>query len=71
MFKFMLLVSFVLSVIFLGMGYFVPEQDMWYTIATYSIFALAFFIVLFISVWNFLKAAERVESFNSMVADHL
>jgi len=66
-FKVLLSLAFVLSVAFLAMGYFVPDQGLIYRIATYTMFGISFLIVFTTSIYNFVRNVDRVSSFDDMV----
>jgi hypothetical protein len=70
-YKFALLVALVIAVIFLVMAYYLPDNELWYEILTFSLLAASLIIVSGISLINFMKKTDTIYTFEEMIIDKL
>ena len=70
-YKLGLLVSVAISFAFLVMAYYLPEYSLWYQILTFALLTVALIIVSLISILNFCKRTDYIETFEEMVGKKL
>lgn len=70
-YKLGLLLAVAISFAFLVMAYYLPEYALWYQILTFALLAVALVIVSAISLLNFCKRTDFIETFEEMVGKKL
>lgn len=70
-YKISLLLSVLVALIFLIMAYYLPENDLWYQILTFALLAVSLALVSIISLVNFCKRTDRIETFEEMILEKI
>lgn len=70
-YKLSLFLSLLIAFAFLVMAYYLPEYDLWYQILTFALLGVCIVIVSFISLINFCKRTDSVETYEEMVLDRV
>ena len=70
-YKLALLLSIFTALPFLFMAYYLPEKDLWFEIFTFVLLSVSLFIVCAISLINFCKKTDEIQTYEEMIAERL
>lgn len=70
-YKLSLLLSCAIALAFLIMAYYLPENDLWYEILTFALLVVSLLIVSGISLINFCKRTDKIETYDDMIMDKI
>ena len=70
-YKLALLLSILTALPFLYMAYYLPENDVWYEILTFTLLSISLIIACAISLINFFKKTDEIHTFEEMIMERV
>lgn len=70
-YKLTLLFSVLVALVFLIMAYYLPENDLWYQVLTFALLGVSLTLVSLISLINFCKRTDRIETYDEMILEKI
>mmetsp|Transcript_17194 Transcript_17194/g.15201 ORF Transcript_17194/g.15201 Transcript_17194/m.15201 type:complete len:267 (-) Transcript_17194:37-837(-) len=70
-YKLALLLAIITAFPFLIMAYYLPEEDLWFEILTFTLLAVSLIIVSMVSVVNFCHKTDDIKTFEVMIMERV